>query len=157
MSCTVSCFFCGVKSLTSPLTNATPVWHDISASQPRSFSVQPPTVEEIRLINTMTSVDCVKYLQTRRLIEANEEELVNDSIAQYSSGRLAAQSPLSSQRNSDRANSSNVQADVSWKWSGTDFIKSPTVEPWVIDNSLHTSSIEMDYVIRCSLICSFVR
>lgn len=28
----------------------------------------------------------------------------------------------------------DVSPEKSWRWSGTDFVKSPTVEPWVINH-----------------------
>jgi hypothetical protein len=55
------------------------------------------------------------------LIEACEVDLINRGIDDFSSARAGA----------SNATNSQLAAGLPWKWSGTDYVKSPTEEPWV--------------------------
>jgi hypothetical protein len=83
------------------------------------------------------------------LIEANENDFINDAVVKYSRSRqvsatanmanAAAAVRTPSMRHSD-GNVRPSHPDVSLKWSGTDFITSPTEEPWVSDIAVDMQS-----------------
>lgn len=68
-------------------------------------------------------------LKAKLLIEACEMDLVSRGTNELSSARNAGSLPAAA-RNPATLNP-NVGTDIPWKWSGTDYVKSPTEEPWV--------------------------
>lgn len=57
-------------------------------------------------------------------------DIINRGIDDFSSAR-AAGSTVPTARNSAATNS-QLMTGVPWKWSGNDYVKSPTEEPWVL-------------------------
>lgn len=73
---------------------------------------------------------CYFVSKVTLLIEECEVDLINRGIDDFSSAR-AVGSTVPPAKNS-AATSSQLVAGVPWKWSGNDFVRSPTEEPWVL-------------------------
>ena len=72
-------------------------------------------------------------LQTRQLVQVCESPLVEMGIARFAEAKRAAgpPQPAPAHRGADHTGGRDSAPEDSWKWSGTDFVKSPTEEPWV--------------------------
>lgn len=77
-------------------------------------------------------------VQIKELVEECDTPLVQNTADEYN--RIKAELSQNSSQSSldslsgDTTPGAKVNEDTgkNWKWSGTDFVKSPTAEPWVI-------------------------
>lgn len=85
-------------------------------------------------------MEFIFIFQTRQLILVCESPLVEDGVKKFIEAKKDQKFEIGQSRPySDPEGYLVVGKDVStqpspektWKWSGTDFIKSPTEEPWV--------------------------
>ncbi len=83
--------------------------------------------------------------QARQLVSVCESSLVEEGVQIYEEARKEKQHEAGTSRpysdpgpgglgllTVQQQQQQHPSPDKSWKWSGTDFIKSPTEEPWVI-------------------------
>ena len=77
------------------------------------------------------------FVQTHQLIALCGSPLVEQGVSRY---EMAKKGPMNQPRpvtcpgdylTVDGEVPTQPSPEKSWKWSGTDFIKSPTEEPWV--------------------------
>lgn len=86
-------------------------------------------------------------VQIKELVEECDSPLVQNTADEYNRIKVelsqnSSQSSLDS-LSGDTTPGAKVNEDTgkNWKWSGTDFVKSPTAEPWVIYSNSTTGNL----------------
>lgn len=80
------------------------------------------------------------WFQTRQLIQVCDQKMVDLGVSRYEESKQELQANKPPNKDGHLTAPTNSSKDPSpertWRWSGTDFIKSPTEEPWVSQNHL---------------------
>ena len=97
-------------------------------------------------------------MQIKELVEKCESPLVQNTADEYNQIK-AEMMPNSSQSSAvsrdatqDGMANGGIKTGQDWKWSGTDFVKSPTSEPWVNLNAILDNSVSKNILFILSVV-----
>lgn len=94
--------------------------------------------------------------KVKELVSICDTRILQDAAEKYSQSKsevLPVSMATSGTRKSDTPIPSppldDISPEKSWRWSGTDFVKSPTVEPWTTQSFLEMTRLNTEAAVVC--------